>query len=159
MSSTVGSDIYYRRGFKDSLGRVPSQDVPFALILWYVSKTIYLSQGQGKFAIKRSNLFFDQIDLFVPSIIYICDTHSLNIIFLISYFDISTFFLAPFPFQHICYFLIRLHRTAGPSRCLLFTYLQYIFRYYSWLLFYFITYSSKDMGERCVFVIYRHRVK
>ena len=44
---------------------VPAQDAPFALILWYVSKIIYLSKEQDKFAIKSSTLFFDQIDLIV----------------------------------------------------------------------------------------------
>ena len=39
----------------------PDQDVPYALILWYVSKIIYLSQEQDQFSIKSSNLFFDLI--------------------------------------------------------------------------------------------------
>ena len=42
-----------------------AQDVPFALILWYIAKAIYLSQEQYQFAIKSSNLFFDMINLIV----------------------------------------------------------------------------------------------
>ena len=41
----------------------PAQDAPFALIVWYVAKTIYLSQEWDQFAIKSFNLFFDLIDL------------------------------------------------------------------------------------------------
>ena len=43
---------------------VPSQDAPLALILWYVPKTIYLSQEQDQFAIKISDLFFDNINTY-----------------------------------------------------------------------------------------------
>ena len=44
---------------------VPAQDAPFALILQYVAKTIYLSQEQDQFSIQSSNLFYDQINLIV----------------------------------------------------------------------------------------------
>ena len=36
---------------------------------------------------------------------YICDTQHLNIICIISYFNIFPFFRALFPLQHICYYL------------------------------------------------------
>ena len=51
---------------------------------------------------------------------YIFDTHHLNIICIISYYDIFTLFLALLLLQHICCFLISLHRTARTSGCLLF---------------------------------------
>ena len=43
----------------------PAQDVLFALILWYVAKSIFRSQEQDQFALKNSNLYFDQINLIV----------------------------------------------------------------------------------------------
>ena len=48
------------------LGLVPAQDVLFALILWYVEKSIFRSKEQYQSALKNSNLFFDQINLIVP---------------------------------------------------------------------------------------------
>ena len=52
---------------------------------------------------------------------YICDTHNLNIICIISYFNIFSFFRELFPLQqNIAIILISLHCTAGLSRCLLF---------------------------------------
>ena len=50
---------------------------------------------------------------------YIYDTHNFNIICIISHSDIFPF-LSSLSLQHICYYLISLHRTTGPSRCLLF---------------------------------------
>ena len=47
------------------LQRVPSQDVPNDLILWYVTKIVYLSQKQDQFSVKSSNLFIDLIALIV----------------------------------------------------------------------------------------------
>ena len=44
---------------------VPAQDGLFALILWYVAKSILRSQEQDQFALKTSNLYFYQIDLIV----------------------------------------------------------------------------------------------
>ena len=44
---------------------VTAQDVPFALILWYVEKIIYFSYEQDQFLIKSSDLIFDCIDLVV----------------------------------------------------------------------------------------------
>ena len=32
-------------------------------------------------------------------------------------------------------------------------------RDYSWLSFYYIAYPAKNTGERCIFVIYRHKCK
>ena len=43
----------------------PAHYAPFALILWYVVKTIYLLWEKYQFAIKSSNLFFNQINLIV----------------------------------------------------------------------------------------------
>ena len=45
---------------------VPAQDVLFALILWYVAKTLLRSQEQGQFVLNNSNLYCDQIDMIVP---------------------------------------------------------------------------------------------
>ena len=58
---------------------------------------------------------------------YIYDTQHLNIFYIISYFGIFSFFEHFPPYNIITIILIRLNRTAGPSRCLLFSYLQYIF--------------------------------
>ena len=93
---------------------------------------------------------------------YIYDTQHLNIICIISYFDI-------FPFLH--YFhsniyaitLISLHRTAGPSPCIFFVTFNTFFVLMidkprlSLLSFDHIAYSAKNTGERCVFVIYIHK--
>ena len=59
---------------------VPYQDFPYAIILWYVLKIIYLSQEQDHFSIKSSNLFFDLISLILRAFIvryqyYINDTY------------------------------------------------------------------------------------
>ena len=47
----------------------PAQDVPYVLILWYVSKIVYLLYEQDQFSIKSSNLFFDLIALIVREFI------------------------------------------------------------------------------------------
>ena len=61
--------------------------------------------------IKISNLFFGLINLIVHvfklgnSIVrYIYDTHHLNIICIILYFDMIPFFQALLSLQHICYY-------------------------------------------------------
>ena len=59
---------------------------------------------------------------------YICDTHHLNIIYNLLYFDIFPFCRVFPPYNIIAIILMSLHRTDGPSRCLFFTYLQYICR-------------------------------
>ena len=64
---------------------VPDQDGMFAIILWYVAKTLFRSQECDQFAIKSSNLFFDLIDMIVRTIRYISDSQHLNIICFISY--------------------------------------------------------------------------
>ena len=96
---------------------------------------------------------------------YICDTHHLNIICLILYFDIFPFFGALFPLQHICYYLLSLNRTSGPSHCVLvyifkinLSFLQSINRDYSRLLFDYIAYSANNTGIHCDVVIYQHKV-
>ena len=50
---------------KTSKIRGPAQDVPYDLILWYVSKIIYLSLEKDPFSIKSSNLFINLIALIV----------------------------------------------------------------------------------------------
>ena len=54
------------------------------------------------------------------SIRYICDTQHLNIICIISYFNIFHFFNHYFYCNIYAIILINLHRTAGPSHCLFF---------------------------------------
>ena len=49
--------MYIRQG--------PAQDFPYYLILWYVSKIIYLSQEQDQLSIKSSNLSIDLIAVLV----------------------------------------------------------------------------------------------
>ena len=50
-------------------GRIgPAQDATYSLILHYASKIIYLLQEYDQFAIKSSNLFFDQIDQIVHAL-------------------------------------------------------------------------------------------
>ena len=49
---------------------------------------------------------------------YISDTQHLNIICIISYFDIFPFFQHYFHYNICAIILISLHRTTGPSRCL-----------------------------------------
>ena len=51
---------------------------------------------------------------------YIFDTQHLNISCIILYFDIFTFFKNYFHYKIYAIILINVHRTAGPSRCLLF---------------------------------------
>ena len=51
---------------------------------------------------------------------YISDKQHLNIICIISYFDIFHFFDNYLHYNIIDIILISLHRTAGPSRCLFF---------------------------------------
>ena len=68
----------------------------------------------------RSIWSYMRFKLGAITIRYIYDTHHLNIICIISYFDIFPFFKALLPLQHICHFLISLHGTTGPSRCILF---------------------------------------
>ena len=50
---TGGSGGVSRRG--------SAQGVPYDLILWYVSKIIYLSKEWEQFSVKSSNLFIDLI--------------------------------------------------------------------------------------------------
>ena len=95
---------------------------------------------------------------------YIYNTQHLNIIYIISYFDIFPIFRVFYHYNILAIILIILHRTDGPSGCLLFTYLKYICRYwrpinldYSWLSFDYIAYSVKNTGERCILVIYGHK--
>ena len=57
---------------------------------------------------------------------YIYDTHNLNIICIISYFDIFPFFREFLPLKHICYYYNEPTPYSGPSRCLFFN-LKYIF--------------------------------
>ena len=96
---------------------------------------------------------------------YICDTQHLNIICIISYFYIFPFLEHYFHYNIYSIILIILNRTSGPFRCLIidtnntFSFLRPINRDYSRLLFDYITYSAKNMGEHCVFVIYQHRGK
>ena len=100
------------------------------------------------------------------NIIYICDTQNLNIICLISYFDILPFFRELFPLQHICYYLNK----PKPYRWNITLYIVYKFtihlsflrpikRDYSRLLFDYISYSAKNRGRRCVVVIYQQKGK
>ena len=56
---------------------------------------------------------------------YIYDTQNLNIICIISYFDLFPFFEHYFHYNIYVSIWISLHRTAGPSHCILFKYLQY----------------------------------
>ena len=61
------------------------------------------------------------LDQHDSTIRYICNTQHLNVICYISYFDIFPFFKAILPLRRVyAIILISLHRTAGPSRCLLF---------------------------------------
>ena len=57
---------------------------------------------------------------------YIYDTHHLNIIFITSYLDIFPFLEHYFHYNIYAIILLSQHRTAGPSHCILFKYLQYI---------------------------------
>ena len=95
---------------------------------------------------------------------YICDAQHFNIIYLISYIDIFPFYEHYFHYKIYAIILISLHCTSGPSRCLLFIYLQYICRSYkpinrnySRLVFDYIAYSAKNTGRRFIVVIYRHK--
>ena len=54
---SLENDVFIRLG--------PARDVIFALIISYPVKNIYSSYKYEQFAIKSSNLFFDQIDLIV----------------------------------------------------------------------------------------------
>ena len=62
---------------------VPAQDVPYALILWYVLKIIYSSQEQDQFAIKSLNLFFDLIALIIRAFIVRYQYYTINYIYII----------------------------------------------------------------------------
>ena len=91
------------------------------------NKEHLFSQEQDQFAIKSSNLSFDQINLIVrafmlgdSTIIYICNTQYLNIICIISYFNTYPFFQHYFHYNIYTIILISLHRTAGPLCCLFF---------------------------------------
>ena len=79
---------------------VPAQDAPFALIIWYVVKTHLFIVGivpirnkelQFIFSI-RSIWSYMRFKLGENTIRYIYDTHNLNILCIISYYDIFTFF-------------------------------------------------------------------
>ena len=59
------------------------------------------------------------------------DTQHLNLICIISYFDIFLFSDHYFHYNIYTIILLNLHRTAGTSLCLLFTYLQYIYCSYA----------------------------
>ena len=93
---------------------------------------------------------------------YICDTQHLNIICIISYFDIFPFFRALLPYI----ILIRLHRNAGPFLLSFSCYSQYNCRsqysynrdYYR-SLFNSIAYFAKNTGKHRVFVIAIHTCK
>ena len=97
---------------------------------------------------------------------YIYDTHHLNIICIISYFNIFTFFKEWLALQYICY---SFNKTA-PYRWTLTLYIlccsQCIFCPqdrlkcdYSRLSIDFIAYSANNTGKRCVFVMYIHKGK
>ena len=90
----------------------------------------------------------------------------MNIICLISYFDIFPFSKALFPLQHICYYFDE----PTPYPWTLTFSIFYIFTIhlsfqqpincnYSRLLFDNIAYSPNNTGRRCVFVIHWHKGK
>ena len=83
--------------------------------------------GIGHIFNKSSNFIFRSdrsnrtwVFLDDSTIRYICDAQNLNIICIISYFDIFPFFKHYFPYNIYAIILISLHRNAGPSHCLLF---------------------------------------
>ena len=60
--SQIFLQVHQITSFLD-IWRGPAQDVPYNIILWYVSKIVYLLQEQEQFSINTSNLFFDLIAL------------------------------------------------------------------------------------------------
>ena len=97
---------------------------------------------------------------------YIYDTFHLNIICLISYFDIFTFFRVLFPLQHICYYFNKptpYYLNLTLSIVYIFTiylpFLRPINHNYSRFLFDYISYSANNTGRRCAVIIYRHKGK
>ena len=90
----------------------------------------------------------------------------LNIICLISYFDIFPFFQPLSPLQHICYYFNKptLYRW-NPTLSIVYIFtihfllLQLINCDYSRFLFDYIAYSTNNTVRHCVFVIYRHKGK
>ena len=109
-------------------------------------------------------LLYMRFKLGNSTIKYICDTQHLNIISIISYFDIYILF---FGHSYHCtiyaIILISLHRTAGPFTLSFSCYPQYDFHsQYSYNGDYFcslfdsIAYFANSTGEHLVFLIAIH---
>ena len=97
---------------------------------------------------------------------HIYDTHHLNIIYIISYFNIFPFFEHYYHYTIYAIVLIRIHRTAGPFTFYGCCYLQYIFclqyrynRNYLQFSFDSIAYSSNNTGEHRIFIVNIHTCK
>ena len=70
--------------FESSESRIsiPAQDVPFALIIWYVSKIIYSLWESDQFSINVLSLFFDPIAMIVHAFIVMYQYYTINYIYI-----------------------------------------------------------------------------
>ena len=114
----------------------------------------------------RSIWSYMRFDLGNSTVICIYDTQHFHIICIILYFNIFPFFWALLPLQHMCYYFIQLHRTAGTFTLFICCYLKYIcclqYRYYRdylRFLFDYIVYSANSTGGHCAFMINIHTCK
>ena len=100
------------------------------------------------------------------TIIYIFDAQHLNIIYIISYFEIFPCLRELFPLQHICYYFnmpTPYNWTLHVVYYLLFA-IHLLFsdrenRDYSRFLFDYIAYLANNKGKHCIFVINIHTCK
>ena len=95
-------------------------------------------------------------------VIYIHKGKCTTLIFILLLFGLSH----QTPLKHICYYFNHPTPYLWTLTWFILCYLQYICRLqdqynrnYSRLLFEYIAYSANNMGERCILVIYIHKVK